>query len=45
MHIYRLLIMFGHVMDWALDWSADGHGPSRPQCLIIVGPRAWLVVF
>jgi len=21
MHIYRLLIMFGHVMGWAFDWA------------------------
>jgi len=28
MHIYRLLIMFGHVMGWAFDWAVDGSRPS-----------------
>jgi len=28
MHIYRLLIMSGHVMGWALVWTVGGLGPS-----------------
>jgi len=27
MHIYRLLIMSGHVMGWALVWAVGGLGP------------------
>jgi len=27
MHIYRLLIMFGHVMGWALVWAVGGPRP------------------
>jgi len=27
MHIYRLLIMFGHVMGWAHVWVVGGPGP------------------
>jgi len=27
MHIYRLLIMSCHVMDWTLVWAVGGHGP------------------
>jgi len=27
MHIYRSLIMSGHVMGWALAWTVGGHGP------------------
>jgi len=27
MHIYRLLIMSGHVMGWAPAWVVGGHGP------------------
>jgi len=27
MHIYRLLIMSGHVMDWAPVWAIGGLGP------------------
>jgi len=27
MHIYRLLIMSGHVMGWALVWAVGGPGP------------------
>jgi len=27
MHIYRSLIMFGHVMGWALAWAVGGPGP------------------
>jgi len=27
MHIYRLLIMSGHVMGWALVWAISGLGP------------------
>jgi len=27
MHIYRLLIMSGHVMGWALVWVVGGPGP------------------
>jgi len=27
MRIYRSLIMFGHVMGWALDWAVGGLGP------------------
>jgi len=27
MRIYRPLIMFGHVMGWALAWAIGGLGP------------------
>jgi len=27
MHIYRLLIMFGHVMGWAHTWEIGGPEP------------------
>jgi len=27
MHIYKLLIMSGHVMGWALVWDVGGPGP------------------
>jgi len=27
MYIYRSLIMFGHVMGWALAWVVGGLGP------------------
>jgi len=27
MHIYRSLIMFGHVIGWALAWAIGGPGP------------------
>jgi len=27
MYIYRLLIMSGHVMGWALVWVVSGPGP------------------
>jgi len=27
MHIYRLLIMSGHVMGWAPTWVVGGPGP------------------
>jgi len=27
MRIYRVLIMFVHVMGWALVWPVDGPGP------------------
>jgi len=27
MRIYRLLIMSGHVMGWALAWAVGGPGP------------------
>jgi len=27
MHIYRLLIMSGHVMGWAVIWAVGGPGP------------------
>jgi len=27
MLIYRLLIMFGHVMGWALAWTVGWPGP------------------
>jgi len=27
MRIYRVLIMFGHVMGWALVWAIGGPGP------------------
>jgi len=27
MYIYRLLIMSGHVMGWALVWAISGVGP------------------
>jgi len=36
MHIYRLLIMSGHVMGWTFDWAADGSGAS-------LGPTIWLL--
>jgi len=26
MYIYRSLIMFGHVMGWALAWAVGGPG-------------------
>jgi len=27
MHIYRLLIMSGHIMGWAPVWAVGGLGP------------------
>jgi len=36
MHIYRLLIMSGHIMGWAFDWATDWPGPSP-------GPTIWLL--
>jgi len=27
MHIYRSLIMSGHIMGWALTWAVGGPGP------------------
>ena len=36
-HIYRLLIMSGHIMGWAPVWAVGGHGPqSRSLSSIIV---------
>ena len=38
MRIYRLLIMSGHVMDWASIWALGGPGPwSRSLGMTIAG--------
>ena len=41
MHIYRLLIMSGHVMGWTLVWAVGGCGPQpRSLSSIIMGPMS-----
>jgi len=46
MHIYRLLIMFGHVMGWAFDWAINGPRPSpSPTVWLLWALGTWLVVF
>jgi len=46
MHIYRLLIMSGHVVSWAFDWAVDGPGPNLgPTVSLLWALGASLVVF
>jgi len=46
MHIYRLLIMSGHVMGWAFDWAANDPGPSPgPTVWLYWALGSWFVVF
>jgi len=45
MHIYRLLIMFGHVMGWALVWAAGGFGPNpSPLARLLLALGALVVM-
>jgi len=43
MHIYRLLIMFGHVMGWALVWAIGGPGP-QPRPLVRLLWAWWILL-
>jgi len=46
MRIYRLLIMFGHVMSWAFDWAIVGRRPSPgPTIWLLRALGSWLVMF
>jgi len=36
MHIYKLLIMSSHVINWAFEWAVAGPRPS-------LGPTVWLL--
>jgi len=46
MRIYSLLIMFGHVMGWALVWAAGGPGPRLgPLARSLWALGALLVMF
>jgi len=47
MHIYRSLIMFGHVMGWALAWAVGGpRRKPRPLIrLLETGDLYWSVLF
>jgi len=45
MRIYRLLIMFGHIMGWASVWAAGGPGPSSgPLARLLWALGALLVI-
>jgi len=41
MHIYRLLIMSGRVVGWALVWAESGPRPSQALQLDYCGPRGF----
>jgi len=46
MHIYRLLILLGHVMGWAFDWAAARPRPSLGLIVWLLRvPGSLLVVF